>query len=423
MSSQHFNEFFEMRMGVDWDGSRETPDRKKLTAFTTSLDADRFTLVTTLNSSAIPGPFRATQLLGIFAPFDNSVWLLCVLGIVVLAMARWVVGVGAGREGDIDYKHGRVSDIIAFPLRAVYDVLMTFLGLEEDVIDTSTTLPSRIIAVAIGLNVFCHTLFYSGSLSAYYVGLNSAQLGAVSSLQDLHTQGGKLCIYESMADAAYPMLAASIPWSSILQFDNYGPMLEKLASGGCEGAIVGKFEFTQFILASNVNFTVCKDPDDHRNLGTCLNRSIPATPFYLNPATCPPGHCQQARRFCGLVPVDDPDVNGITLSWAMPVRADLEEVVGHTCRIFRVRCCINSLSNRLRRAADFLRDCAAAREGKLGPNPELGADIKKPRAMPDAHPALWLHRPRGDLWHLLLLRPLDGADHELRVGFLGPNLQ
>ena len=177
---------------------------------------------------------------------------------------------------------------------------MSFLGSEDGVIDSASNWPSRLIIVGLGIFVFIHVNSYTGSLAANYVSNNVVQLGNITSLQDIKAQGGKLCLYQSMAAATAPIISAVLPPSQMTQMDNYGPMLEQLYEGNCLGAVVGKFETFTFIAASNVNFTVCMDPNDPYNYATCANKTIPAAQFNLNPATCG-ANCQYASRFCNLV--------------------------------------------------------------------------------------------------------------------------
>jgi hypothetical protein len=273
-------------------------------------------LVTKLNSSATG---QDSNLAAVFSPFANSVWLLCVLGIGCCTVALQIV------ERRRDAK--TVLETITNHLNALYDVTMSFLGAEDEILDNSNSWPSRIISIGIGLFVFAHVLSYNGSLAAYYVNSNSVQLGNVNNLQDVKASGGKLCVYLSMSDAVYPMISDVIPRSRLLPMSGYGPMLEKLRGGECVAAIVGKQEAHFYLRASNVNFTVCKDPKDAKNMGTCADKSKPPVSFYLNPDTCPAGECQYTGLYCDLVQLEDDLVSKITLSFSMPVRKDFEPMV------------------------------------------------------------------------------------------------
>ena len=44
--------------------------------------------------------------------------------------------------------------------------------------------------------------------------------------------------------------------------DDYGPALERLYRGKCAAALVGYFEYDQFVRAQTAEFTVCVDPAD-----------------------------------------------------------------------------------------------------------------------------------------------------------------
>ena len=234
---------------------------------------------------------------------------------------------------------GRVSwdSSLSAPLHDLYEVFMSFLGAEDAVLDSCVVWPSRLISLGVGVFAFAHVLAYNGSLAAYYVSSNAVQLGSVAGLRDLKAQGGKLCVYQSMSDAVYPMLASAVPRARLVPMDNYGPMLEKLLTGGCAAALVGKYEAAFYIRGANVNFTVCKDPADPRGLATCADKTRPPAAVFLNPATCPAGACQYARRYCSLVALRDDAVAPIALSFAMPLRADLEPAVGRASHHARAR--------------------------------------------------------------------------------------
>ena len=299
----------------------ETPERRNLTAFTAAIDSDAFVLYTTLNQSATLPPFNPNMFLAIFAPFDNSVWLLCGVTIVVISMAYRVVLYDKRQVDDKSKLNAR--DEATGLAQSTWDTAMSFLGGEDPVVDQSTTWPARFISVGLGIFVFIHVNSYTGSLAAYYVSNNAVQLGTISSLGDIKSQGGKLCLYQSMATATLPIISSAVPASQMVLMDNYGPMLEQLYEGNCLGAVVGKFETLTFIGASNVNFTVCMDPNDPNHYATCANKSVPPAQFNLNPATCG-AQCAYQRRFCDLVRLQDSTISAITLSWEMPVAKIIE---------------------------------------------------------------------------------------------------
>jgi hypothetical protein len=302
----------------------ETPERRNLTPFTAPIDSDFFTLYTTLNASAVKPPFDPQMFLSIFKPFDNSVWLLLVITTIVCTVAKLIV------QGDFPPKRGAgaTSRSICFDgtgtlAQGVWDTLMSFLGGEDPVVDSSVNWPSRFITIGIGIFVFIHVNSYTGSLAAYYVSINSVQLGQVTGLEDIKLQGGKLCLYQSMASATAQIISSVIPPSQTILMDNYGPMLEQLVKGSCSGAVVGKFETLTFIGAANVNFTVCTDENDKDNFAACADKTKTAETFFLNPANCG-DNCKYARRFCDLVRLQDATISTITLSWEMPVSKALE---------------------------------------------------------------------------------------------------
>ena len=308
------------------------PERRNLATFTAAIDSDAFNLFTSLNSAAITPPFSNQQFLEIFSPFENSVWLRCALTIVLCnvvlhIVTRPTVPTDASVTKRATMSARCVSGTKSF-VDGIYDGSMAFLGSEDAVIDASTNWPARLVVVGLGIFVFIHVNSYTGSLAANYVSNNMVQLGNITSLQDIKSQGGKLCLYQSMAGATSPIISSVVPASQFILMDNYGPMLEQLVEGNCLGAVVGKFETITFIGASNVNFTVCTDPNDPFNYATCVNKSHPPAQFNLNPATCAP-NCKYAERFCNLVQLQvEPTWSGLQVR---PVLLPSCELRGARC--------------------------------------------------------------------------------------------
>ena len=266
--------------------------------------------------------------MAIFTPFDNSVWVLYAVTIFVCTIALRIVE----RPGALStHTLKSTSEAIQYAgdiLQGMYDMIMSFLGGEDAVLDTARSWPSRIISFGIGIFVFIHVNSYTGSLAAYYVSNNAVQLGNVTGLADIKVKGGNLCVYASMAAATMPIISSVLPASRIVQMDRYGTMLEKLIKGNCSAAVVGKFESLTYIGASNVNFSVCNDPADPNNYAACANSSYPSTPILLNPKTCG-SSCQYASRFCSLIPLQDDTIASITLAWELPVSGFLEPWVSY----------------------------------------------------------------------------------------------
>ena len=44
--------------------------------------------------------------------------------------------------------------------------------------------------------------------------------------------------------------------------DDYGPALERLYRGNCAAALLGYFEYDQYVRAQTASFTACVDPAD-----------------------------------------------------------------------------------------------------------------------------------------------------------------
>jgi hypothetical protein len=303
----------------------ETPQRRNLAPFTAPIDSDFFTLYTTVNASAERNkPFDPQMFLKIFLPFDNSVWLLLFITVLVCTVAKLIVQGEFPPKSEDGATIGTICiDYVGTLCQGVWDTIMSFLGGEDPVVDSSINWPSRFITIGIGIFVFIHVNSYTGSLAAYYVSANSFQLGKVNNLEDIKLQGGKLCLYESMSSATAQIINAVIPPSQTIQMDNYGPMLEQLSKGACLAAVVGKFETRTFIRSANVNFTVCTDEKDKNNFATCNDKSVAPETFRLNPATCG-DKCKRAGRFCDLVRLQDSTISTISLSWEMPVKKELE---------------------------------------------------------------------------------------------------
>jgi hypothetical protein len=312
-----------------------TPERRNLTSFTTAIDSDSFNLYTTLNAKAMPTAFDSQQFLAIFTPFDNSVWMLCGITMFVCTVALRIVERPDDTGNDnsplqltLPKSPSDVAALVCDLTKGMYDMLMSFLGGEDAVLDSARSWPSRLISLAVGIFVFIHINSYTGSLAAYYVSNNNVQLGNVTGLQDIRVQGGTLCVYASMASATAPIITSVLPASRLVLMDRYGPMLEKLHNGQCSAAVIGKFESLTYIGASTANFTVCNDPKDPKNYATCANASYPATPVRLDPLTCG-DQCAYTRRYCGLIPVQDDVIASITLTWELPVSAALEPWVSY----------------------------------------------------------------------------------------------
>jgi hypothetical protein len=178
-----------------------TPERRNLSSFTTAIDSDSFNLFTTLNTSAIPPPFDPQQFLAIFAPFDNSVWTLCVITMLLCTIALRIVeppppdADAAPRRLGLPTSPGDAAATLCELTQGMYDMAMSFLGGEDGVLDSARSWPGRLVSLGVGLFVFVHVNSYTGSLAAYYVSNNAAQLGNVTSLQDIKAQAHTFSIH------------------------------------------------------------------------------------------------------------------------------------------------------------------------------------------------------------------------------------
>jgi hypothetical protein len=116
----------------------ETPERRNLAPFTAPIDSDFFTLYTTLNESAKANPpFDPQMFLNIFLPFDNSVWLLLVVTVVVCTVAKLIV------QGEFPPKRREGSSAASICIdgtgtlsQGVWDTLMSFQGVEDPVVES-----------------------------------------------------------------------------------------------------------------------------------------------------------------------------------------------------------------------------------------------------------------------------------------------
>lgn len=81
--------------------------------------------------------------------------------------------------------------------------------------------------------------------------------------------------------------------------------------GGCSGAILGYFEYEQYVRAQTASFSVCVDPEDLNGWSTCTTPGVSSGPVQIDlkcqcndptkdvescPADCPFGN----KRFCPL---------------------------------------------------------------------------------------------------------------------------
>ena len=171
----------------------ETPERRNLTAFTTQIDSDTFSLYTTPSPSLHP-QFEDSNFLDIFVPFDSAVWLLLLVSIASCALALWFI------EGSNDSKEYPLN-VWGF-FECVYQTFLAFVGGEH----IASVLPSRILKVGLGILVYVYVNSYIASLASYFVVDNSVQPGVVGGLQDLMTNGGRLCLSQARRRAALPQL-------------------------------------------------------------------------------------------------------------------------------------------------------------------------------------------------------------------------
>lgn len=90
--------------------------------------------------------------------------------------------------------------------------------------------------------------------------------------------------------------------------------------GGCSGAILGFFQFDQYVRAQKASFSVCLDPEDEKGWSSCTTVSTDAVRIDLNcqcddptkevescPAECPFGN----KRYCSMVEVRRSRASGL----------------------------------------------------------------------------------------------------------------
>eukprot|EP00961_Rhodomonas_salina_P114317 1538387-Rhodomonas_salina.4 len=65
-----------------------------------------------------------------------------------------------------------------------------------------------------------------------------------------------------------------VPADQIVGFGWYGPMLEYMYSGKCDGAVIGKTEYQTHVLGQAVAFPVCTDPRDPLNQADCQDPTM-----------------------------------------------------------------------------------------------------------------------------------------------------
>jgi len=151
----------------------------------------------------------------------------------------------------------------------------------------------------------------------------------VPSLQGAIDAGQKICMLEASMVAIQG--AFKIPDANVIPMDAQGPTIERMYNGDCAAAIVGKNDYTTFILGSKQTFTVCTDEADEKHLGSCADEDVEPELFALE-CTCKDftkpveecrDECPYARRYCPVQLVSDPAFQ-FEFTFALPVRSSFQ---------------------------------------------------------------------------------------------------
>ena len=91
-------------------------------------------------------------------------------------------------------------------------------------------------------------------------------------VQQMHSESILLCLTPSPENALWPLSNHLSSPNTLLTWiplhvpgyrtDDYGPALERLYRGNCAAALLGYFEYEQYVRAQTASFTACVDPAD-----------------------------------------------------------------------------------------------------------------------------------------------------------------
>eukprot|EP00286_Rhodomonas_abbreviata_P025844 CAMPEP_0181313226 /NCGR_PEP_ID=MMETSP1101-20121128/14134_1 /TAXON_ID=46948 /ORGANISM="Rhodomonas abbreviata, Strain Caron Lab Isolate" /LENGTH=494 /DNA_ID=CAMNT_0023420163 /DNA_START=273 /DNA_END=1753 /DNA_ORIENTATION=+ len=305
----------------------ETNERRRVSPFTSAFDLDTMTLLT-MPAGTVSDKFDPVKFLDIFRPFKAEVWAL-LLGMMVFGgVCAYVVELGSGSE-DYAYEEGLSSPVLRHLLGVTKSIYLAMFGfLSGGPTHVTTGWPGRLIALGFGVFIYISVASYSASLVSFLISSNKAE-GKIESMRDLKTKGGKLCVLEAMAP-----LVTDVTKANKLTFDNWGPATEKLHSGGCIAAILGKQAYQMLIVAQDSQFSVCVDKLDPKGHSECADPIHEAIDIDLNcqcsdatrdPATCP-DECPYYHRYCNILEVLDGDFQ-LAIGNALPVNQTLMDYV------------------------------------------------------------------------------------------------
>lgn len=308
----------------------ETNERRRIAPFTSSFDLDTMRLL------SMPGGgegFKVKNFLNIFIPLEDTVWAVTVAMFFVTSFLMWFVEQGTGGE-DFDYEDSLSSQTYRQLQGCCKSLYLTLLGMVSAApCHAPVTWPGRLITLGYAFMLYITVASYTANLASTMI-TPSVVNGKIKSLADLGAKGTNLCLLEAMA----PLIDENIvPADQIVGFGWYGPMLEYMYSGKCDGAVIGKTEYQTHVLGQAVAFPVCTDPRDPLNQADCQDPTMEPEIIDLScndgcenapdmdRADCPES-CPHYRKYCDILEVVDGNFE-LAIGIGMPVSNALQDYV------------------------------------------------------------------------------------------------
>lgn len=306
----------------------ETSERRKLVPFSSQMLGDTMKIV------SVPRGFKASEMGSegetidwaimyrtALQPFSNETWFILMGMLVFGGIMMWVCEYNVE---DSPLENEGVNGLFKTIWVSAMSLVCTSAAHE------ATHWPGRIAQMGFAFFIYVVVALYVSSLASFLV-LKPAAGAAISNLPEIARLGGKLCLLEAMSGA----VEYAVPVQNQHKMDDYGPALEKLYRGGCSGALLGFFQFDQFVRSQTASFSVCIDPEDENGWSSCTTVPTDAVRIDLNckcedptkdiescPSECPFG----AKRYCPLVEVVDPSFS-LSLAFAVPLKPFLQNYI------------------------------------------------------------------------------------------------
>eukprot|EP00291_Cryptomonas_curvata_P018852 CAMPEP_0172168344 /NCGR_PEP_ID=MMETSP1050-20130122/10082_1 /TAXON_ID=233186 /ORGANISM="Cryptomonas curvata, Strain CCAP979/52" /LENGTH=445 /DNA_ID=CAMNT_0012839249 /DNA_START=284 /DNA_END=1621 /DNA_ORIENTATION=+ len=325
----------DMCIGDFW----ETYERRSIATFTTAMLVDKFTIVTIPDPDSntevgIPRTFPVQSFFKIFEPFDAEVWALTVTMLIFGGLCMYFVEHDFDRRTDDDMSaasgHGQgLSGVFS----SVYCCCVAFTRNEQQ--HAPKTWAGKLVLFGFHFFVYISAASYTATLASSLIS-SSVKVGVLSDFAGVQSWNStivawtrKVCMLQAMSGLVI------VNDNQKVLMDNYGPMLEKLESKHCGGAILGRGELITFMKGQNVDFLVCANASDPRGFQTCADGG-PQSLISLGSCSCSsagrepsqcPEDCPNYHKYCNVIQALEQSTFHASLNWALPVRYDLEGFV------------------------------------------------------------------------------------------------